>query len=59
MDLHKSYLQLAVMNKRSKVLQDKNSLKQVGRIFFDENYWKNFRYVYMTLVMVKDKHEEC
>ena len=39
MDLHKNYLQIAVMNDRGKVLEDSrinNNLKQVGR-FFDEN----------------------
>src|SRR5215469_15374300 len=39
MDLHKNYLQIAVMNEKGKVLENsriKNNLKQVGR-FFDEN----------------------
>ncbi len=39
MDLHKNYLQIAVMNKKGKVLENcriNNNLKQVGR-FFDEN----------------------
>jgi transposase len=39
MDLHKNYLQVAVMNEKGKVLQNSrinNNLKQVGR-FFDEN----------------------
>jgi transposase len=39
MDLHKNYLQIAVMNEKGKVLENSrinNNLKQVGR-FFDEN----------------------
>ena len=39
MDLHKNYLQIAVMNDKGKVLENSminNDLKQVGR-FFDEN----------------------
>jgi hypothetical protein len=39
MDLHKNYLQIAVMNDKGKVLENckiNNDLKQVGR-FFDEN----------------------
>jgi hypothetical protein len=39
MDLHKNYLQIAVMNEKGKVLENsriKNNLKHVGR-FFDEN----------------------
>jgi transposase len=39
MDLHKNYLQIAVMDDKGKVLENsriKNNLKQVGR-FFDEN----------------------
>src|SRR5215831_6672120 len=39
MDLHKNYLQIAVMDENGKVLENsriKNNLKQVGR-FFDEN----------------------
>ena len=39
MDLHKNYLQIAVMNEKGKVLENSrinNDLKQVGR-FFDEN----------------------
>ena len=39
MDFHKSYLQIAVMNDKGKVLENSrinNDLKQVGR-FFDEN----------------------
>src|SRR5215469_18862794 len=39
MDLHKNYLQIAVMNGKGKVLENSrinNNLKQVGR-FFDEN----------------------
>jgi hypothetical protein len=38
MDLHKNYLQIAVMNEKGKVLENSrinNNLKQVGR-FFDE-----------------------
>jgi hypothetical protein len=39
MDLHKNYLQIAVMNEKGKVLENssiKNNLKRVGK-FFDEN----------------------
>ena len=39
MDLHKNYLQIAVMNEKGKVLENSrinNDLKQIGR-FFDEN----------------------
>ena len=39
MDLHKNYLQIAVMNDKGKVLENSrinNDVKQVGR-FFDEN----------------------
>src|SRR5262249_17677945 len=39
MDLHKNYLQIAVMNDKGKVLENSrinNDLKQVGR-FFNEN----------------------
>ena len=39
MDLHKNYLQIAVMNEKGKVLENSrinNNLKHVGR-FFDEN----------------------
>jgi hypothetical protein len=39
MDLHKNYLQIAVMNDKGKVLENSrinNNLNQVGR-FFDEN----------------------
>jgi hypothetical protein len=35
MDLHKNYLQIAMMNEKGNVLENSN-LKQVGR-FFDEN----------------------
>jgi len=43
MDLHKNYLQIAVMNEKGKVLENSrinNNLKQVGR-FFDENIKKS------------------
>jgi hypothetical protein len=36
MDLHKNYLQIAVMNEKGKVLKNSrinNNLKQVGRFF--------------------------
>jgi hypothetical protein len=39
MDLHKNYLQIAVMSDKGKVLENSrinNDVKQVGR-FFDEN----------------------
>ena len=39
MDLHKNYLQIAVMNDKGKVLENSrinNDLRKVGR-FFDEN----------------------
>ena len=42
MDLHKNYLQIAVMNDKGKVLENSrinNDVKQVGR-FFDENIKK-------------------
>src|SRR5215467_4416633 len=42
MDLHKNYLQIAVMNEKGKVLENSrinNDVKQVGR-FFDENIKK-------------------
>jgi len=38
-DLHKNYLQIAVINEKGEVLENSrinNNLKQVGR-FFDEN----------------------
>jgi len=41
MDLHKNYLQIAVMNKKGKVLENSrinNNLKQVGRFFVSKNY---------------------
>ncbi|MFL6316639.1 MAG: hypothetical protein ACJ73C_07880 [Nitrososphaeraceae archaeon] len=40
MDLHKNYLQIAVMNKRGKVLENSrinNSLKQLGKFFDNFN----------------------
>src|SRR5215469_3836275 len=43
MDLHKNYLQIAVMNEKGKVLENSrinNNLKQMGR-FFDENIKKS------------------
>ena len=39
MDLHKNYLQIAVMNEKGKVLENSrinNDLRQIGR-FFDQN----------------------
>ena len=51
MDLHKNYLQIAVMNEKGKVLENsriKNNLKQVGR-FFDENINDEKTHVVMEL----------
>jgi hypothetical protein len=45
MDLHKNYLQIAVMNEKGKVLENSridNNLKQLGKFFVNLNDEKNF-----------------
>ena len=48
MDLHKNYLQIAVMGKVLENSRIKNNLKQVGR-FFDENINDEKTHVVMEL----------
>jgi hypothetical protein len=45
MDLHKNYLQIAVMNEKGKVLENSrinNNLKQVGRFLMKISMMKRF-----------------